>query len=41
MIFTADDCRPDADWLAAIERRLVTNPGALVGGRNGGTLIEE
>jgi len=33
LIFTADDCRPDADWLAAIERRLVTNPGALVGGR--------
>jgi len=33
LVFTADDCQPGADWLAAIERRLVTNPGAMVGGR--------
>lgn len=33
LVFTADDCQPSADWLATIERRLLTNPGAMVGGR--------
>jgi choline dehydrogenase-like flavoprotein/GT2 family glycosyltransferase len=31
--FTDDDCRPAADWLVALARRLEELPDALVGGR--------
>jgi GT2 family glycosyltransferase len=31
--FTDDDCAPRPDWLCALERALVANPGAAVGGR--------
>lgn len=41
LVFTGDDCRPAADWLATIQRRLVTNPGALVGGRVVNALPED
>jgi len=31
--FTDDDCEPEARWLSALERALVENAGAAVGGR--------
>lgn len=33
LVFTADDCQPAPDWLAALDRRLRVNPGTMVGGR--------
>jgi GT2 family glycosyltransferase len=33
LAFTDDDCHPDADWLAALARRLKERPGCVVGGR--------
>jgi GT2 family glycosyltransferase len=31
--FTDDDCRPDREWLTALERTFVTHPEVLAGGR--------
>ena len=33
LAFTDDDCRPDADWLIALEAALTKQPMSLVGGR--------
>jgi GT2 family glycosyltransferase len=33
LAFTDDDCRPDPGWLAEMERRLVSDPSVMVGGR--------
>ena len=33
LAFTDDDCRPDAGWLSALDRRLARDPGVLAGGR--------
>jgi GT2 family glycosyltransferase len=41
LVFTADDCAPEPDWLARIERRLSVNPGALVGGLTVNALPED
>ena len=32
LVFTADDCQPDAHWLAALERRLLAQQDAMIGG---------
>ena len=33
VVFTDDDCRPDPDWLRAIDATAVRHPGCAVGGR--------
>jgi len=38
--FTDDDCMPDADWLASLERSLNKKPDALHGGRTVNSLPE-
>lgn len=32
LVFTADDCQPAVDWLAALERRLVAHADTMIGG---------
>jgi GT2 family glycosyltransferase len=33
VVFTDDDCRPDPDWLRAIDAMAVLHPGCAIGGR--------
>ena len=40
LVFLDDDCAPVPDWLEALDRALVANPGAGVGGRTVNALPE-
>ncbi len=40
LAFTDDDCRPEADWLVALEATLARHPDAVLGGRTRNGLPE-
>jgi glycosyltransferase involved in cell wall biosynthesis len=41
LAFTDDDCEPEANWLGAMEARLRSSPGRLIGGRTANALAHD